>query len=153
MSDFIFPTHHQIATQPFKFKEFNLYELQPNDLQVYEYFYLEWVLDGHIEMLFVFFEVEFRATHRPIRISTSPMEPKTSYLQNVFQLEHFLTGKRGERFFGTITMAERGKVAKGAEPRRQHTSDMDDDLEVTFDIAYEGAFGQSTQNDLIYTVR
>lgn len=126
-----------------------MYELQPQDLQLKEHFYLEWVTDEQMEMLFIFFEVEFRAAHRLVRISTSPMEPHTSFMQSVFQLENYVTGKMGERCFGTIMMAERGKAKKN----RANTSDMDDDLVVTFDIAYEGAFGHTAQNDLIYTVR
>ncbi|XP_064335008.1 protein arginine N-methyltransferase 8 isoform X2 [Camelus dromedarius] len=80
--------------------------------------------NDYIHALVTYFNIEFTKCHKKMGFSTAPDAPYTHWKQTVFYLEDYLTVRRGEEIYGTISMKPNAKNVR--------------DLDFTVDLDFKG---------------
>uniref|UniRef100_A0A4W3H022 type I protein arginine methyltransferase n=1 Tax=Callorhinchus milii TaxID=7868 RepID=A0A4W3H022_CALMI len=90
----------QLVTNACLIKEVDIYTVKVDDLSFTSPFCLQVTRNDYIHALVAYFNIEFTRCHK----RTGPRRPYTHWKQTVFYMEDYLTVKRGEEIFGTISM-------------------------------------------------
>ncbi|XP_013819735.2 PREDICTED: protein arginine N-methyltransferase 8 isoform X2 [Capra hircus] len=80
--------------------------------------------NDYVHALVTYFNIEFTKCHKKMGFSTAPDAPYTHWKQTVFYLEDYLTVRRGEEIYGTISMKPNAKNVR--------------DLDFTVDLDFKG---------------
>ncbi|XP_072311174.1 protein arginine N-methyltransferase 8-B isoform X2 [Eucyclogobius newberryi] len=78
--------------------------------------------NDYVHALVTYFNIEFTKCHKKTGFSTAPDAPSTHWKQTVFYLEDYLTVKKGEEIFGSITV----------RPNEKNVRDLEFTLELDF---------------------
>ncbi|MEQ2279089.1 hypothetical protein AMECASPLE_005883 [Ameca splendens] len=105
-------------------KEVDIYTVKPEDLSFTSAFCLQIQRNDYVHALVTYFNIEFTKCHKKTGFSTAPDAPSTHWKQTVFYLEDYLTVKKGEEIFGSITVRPNEKNVR--------------DLEFTFELDFKG---------------
>uniref|UniRef100_A0A8C5SFL8 Protein arginine N-methyltransferase domain-containing protein n=1 Tax=Laticauda laticaudata TaxID=8630 RepID=A0A8C5SFL8_LATLA len=100
----------------------DLYIVKTEDLAFTSAFCLQIQRNDYIHALVTYFNIEFTKCHKKIGFSTAPDAPYTHWKQTVFYLEDYLTVRRGEEIYGTISM----------KPNEKNERDLDFMVELDF---------------------
>ncbi|XP_077157920.1 protein arginine N-methyltransferase 8 isoform X3 [Paroedura picta] len=96
----------QVVTNACLIKEVDIYTVKPEDLAFTAAFCLQIQRNDYIHALVTYFNIEFTKCHKKTGFSTAPDAPYTHWKQTVFYLEDYLTVRRGEEIFGTLSMKQ-----------------------------------------------
>uniref|UniRef100_A0A3B5M3M2 Protein arginine methyltransferase 8b n=1 Tax=Xiphophorus couchianus TaxID=32473 RepID=A0A3B5M3M2_9TELE len=94
----------------------------PEDLSFTSAFCLQIQRNDYVHALVTYFNMEFTKCHKKTGFSTAPDAPSTHWKQTVFYLEDYLTVKKGEEIFGSITV----------RPNEKNVRDLEFTLELDF---------------------
>ncbi|XP_077157925.1 protein arginine N-methyltransferase 8 isoform X8 [Paroedura picta] len=112
----------QVVTNACLIKEVDIYTVKPEDLAFTAAFCLQIQRNDYIHALVTYFNIEFTKCHKKTGFSTAPDAPYTHWKQTVFYLEDYLTVRRGEEIFGTLSMKQNennvNALARGSLRRR-----------------------------------
>uniref|UniRef100_A0A8C6WPL2 type I protein arginine methyltransferase n=1 Tax=Neogobius melanostomus TaxID=47308 RepID=A0A8C6WPL2_9GOBI len=112
----------QIVTNTCLLKELDIYTVKPEDLSFTSAFCLQIQRNDYVHALVTYFNIEFTKCHKKTGFSTAPDAPSTHWKQTVFYLEDYLTVKKGEEIFGSITV----------RPNEKNVRDLEFTLELDF---------------------
>ncbi|XP_048365857.1 protein arginine N-methyltransferase 8 [Sphaerodactylus townsendi] len=107
-----------------KWLEVDIYTVKPEDLAFVSAFCLQVQRNDYVHALVTYFNIEFTKCHKKTGFSTAPDAPYTHWKQTVFYLEDYLTVRRGEEIFGTLSMKQNEKNVR--------------DLDFTVDLDFKG---------------
>ncbi|KAK7886154.1 hypothetical protein WMY93_025775 [Mugilogobius chulae] len=107
-----------------KWLEVDIYTVKLEDLSFTSAFCLQIQRNDYIHALVTYFNIEFTKCHKKTGFSTAPDAPSTHWKQTVFYLEDYLTVKKGEEIFGSITVSPNEKNVR--------------DLEFTLELDFKG---------------
>eukprot|EP00064_Thunnus_orientalis_P002218 superscaffoldBa00000155_g2225 len=102
--------------------EVDIYTVKPEDLSFTSAFCLQIQRNDYVHALVTYFNIEFTKCHKKTGFSTAPDSPSTHWKQTVFYLEDYLTVKKGEEIFGSITV----------RPNEKNVRDLEFTLELDF---------------------
>ncbi|XP_033016476.1 protein arginine N-methyltransferase 8 isoform X1 [Lacerta agilis] len=85
-------------------QEVDIYTVKTEDLVFTSAFCLQIQRNDYIHALVTYFNIEFTKCHKKIGFSTAPDAPYTHWKQTVFYLEDYLTVRRGEELYGSISI-------------------------------------------------
>ena len=91
-----------VVTDPVPFITFDLYTVTSTDLSFRAPFTLNCRRNDFVHALIAWFDIEFKACHKPIRFSTGPHTKYTHWKQTVFYLPTVLTVEEGEQVVGQL---------------------------------------------------
>ncbi|KAE8613731.1 hypothetical protein XENTR_v10007848 [Xenopus tropicalis] len=94
----------QVVTNSCLIKEIDIYTVKTEELAFTAAFCLQVQRNDYVHALVTYFNIEFTKCHKKTGFSTAPDAPYTHWKQTVFYLEDYLTVRRGEELFGTISM-------------------------------------------------
>ncbi|XP_077790596.1 protein arginine N-methyltransferase 8 isoform X3 [Podarcis muralis] len=94
----------QVVTNACLIKEVDIYTVKTEDLVFTSAFCLQIQRNDYIHALVTYFNIEFTKCHKKIGFSTAPDAPYTHWKQTVFYLEDYLTVRRGEELYGSISI-------------------------------------------------
>ncbi|XP_025786726.1 protein arginine N-methyltransferase 8 [Puma concolor] len=124
----------QVVTNACLIKEVDIYTVKTEELSFTSAFCLQIQRNDYIHALVTYFNIEFTKCHKKMGFSTAPDAPYTHWKQTVFYLEDYLTVRRGEEIFGTISMKPNAKNVR--------------DLDFTVDLDFKGQLCEtSVSND------
>ncbi|KAL7976317.1 hypothetical protein Chor_002536 [Crotalus horridus] len=124
----------QVVTNACLIKDVDLYTVKPEELTFTSAFCLQIQRNDYIHALVTYFNIEFTKCHKKIGFSTAPDAPYTHWKQTVFYLEDYLTVRRGEEIYGSISM----------KPNEKNERDLD----FTVDLDFKGQLCEaSVSND------
>ncbi|KAJ1849186.1 Nuclear SAM-dependent mono-and asymmetric methyltransferase [Coemansia sp. RSA 2708] len=106
------------------FKTIDILTVQKADLSFTAPFEVSIARDDYVHAFISWFDIEFRACHKPVRFSTGPFAKYTHWKQTVFYTQNTLTVCKGDTIKGTITCAPNSE-----NPR---------DLDIIYDYQLEG---------------
>nr|XP_033808749.1 protein arginine N-methyltransferase 8 [Geotrypetes seraphini] len=112
----------QVVTNACLIKEVDIYTVKTEELSYISAFCLQVQRNDYIHALVTYFNIEFTKCHKKTGFSTAPDAPYTHWKQTVFYLEDYLTVRRGEEVFGTISM----------KPNANNARDLDFTIELDF---------------------
>uniref|UniRef100_A0A8C3RWW5 Protein arginine methyltransferase 8 n=2 Tax=Durocryptodira TaxID=1579337 RepID=A0A8C3RWW5_CHESE len=114
--------------------EVDIYTVKTEELAFTSAFCLQIQRNDYIHALVTYFNIEFTKCHKKMGFSTAPDAPYTHWKQTVFYLEDYLTVRRGEEIYGTISMKPNAKNVR--------------DLDFTVDLDFKGQLCEtSVSND------
>ncbi|EPY85310.1 hypothetical protein CB1_000388002 [Camelus ferus] len=105
-------------------QEVDIYTVKTEELSFTSAFCLQIQRNDYIHALVTYFNIEFTKCHKKMGFSTAPDAPYTHWKQTVFYLEDYLTVRRGEEIYGTISMKPNAKNVR--------------DLDFTVDLDFKG---------------
>ncbi|XP_033016477.1 protein arginine N-methyltransferase 8 isoform X2 [Lacerta agilis] len=105
-------------------QEVDIYTVKTEDLVFTSAFCLQIQRNDYIHALVTYFNIEFTKCHKKIGFSTAPDAPYTHWKQTVFYLEDYLTVRRGEELYGSISI----------KPNEKNVRDLD----FTVDLDFKG---------------
>ncbi|XP_053259252.1 protein arginine N-methyltransferase 8-like [Podarcis raffonei] len=114
----------QVVTNACLIKEVDIYTVKTEDLVFTSAFCLQIQRNDYIHALVTYFNIEFTKCHKKIGFSTAPDAPYTHWKQTVFYLEDYLTVRRGEELYGSISI----------KPNEKNVRDLD----FTVDLDFKG---------------
>ncbi|XP_034613297.1 protein arginine N-methyltransferase 8-like [Trachemys scripta elegans] len=115
-------------------QEVDIYTVKTEELAFTSAFCLQIQRNDYIHALVTYFNIEFTKCHKKMGFSTAPDAPYTHWKQTVFYLEDYLTVRRGEEIYGTISMKPNAKNVR--------------DLDFTVDLDFKGQLCEtSVSND------
>ncbi|XP_072857060.1 protein arginine N-methyltransferase 8 isoform X4 [Pogona vitticeps] len=114
----------QVVTNACLIKEVDIYTVKLEELAFTSAFCLQIQRNDYIHALVTYFNIEFTKCHKKMGFSTAPDAPYTHWKQTVFYLEDYLTVRRGEEIYGTISM----------KPNEKNERDLD----FTVDLDFKG---------------
>ncbi|NXH11493.1 ANM8 methyltransferase, partial [Bucco capensis] len=114
----------QVVTNACLIKEVDIYTVKTEELAFTSAFCLQIQRNDYIHALVTYFNIEFTKCHKKMGFSTAPDAPYTHWKQTVFYLEDYLTVRRGEEIYGTISM----------KPNEKNVRDLD----FTVDLDFKG---------------
>ncbi|ELK02584.1 Protein arginine N-methyltransferase 8 [Pteropus alecto] len=115
-------------------QEVDIYTVKTEELSFTSAFCLQIQRNDYIHALVTYFNIEFTKCHKKMGFSTAPDAPYTHWKQTVFYLEDYLTVRRGEELYGTISMKPNAKNVR--------------DLDFTVDLDFKGQLCEiSVSND------
>uniref|UniRef100_A0A803SSV0 Protein arginine N-methyltransferase domain-containing protein n=1 Tax=Anolis carolinensis TaxID=28377 RepID=A0A803SSV0_ANOCA len=114
----------QVVTNSCLIKEVDIYTVKLEELAFTSTFCLQIQRNDYIHALVTYFNVEFTKCHKKMGFSTAPDAPYTHWKQTVFYLEDYLTVRRGEEIYGTISMKQNVKNER--------------DLDFSIDLDFKG---------------
>ncbi|XP_053112280.1 protein arginine N-methyltransferase 8 isoform X6 [Hemicordylus capensis] len=124
----------QVVTNACLVKEVDIYTVKQEELAFTSAFCLQIQRNDYIHALVTYFNIEFTKCHKKMGFSTAPDAPYTHWKQTVFYLEDYLTVRRGEEIYGTISM----------KPNEKNVRDLD----FTVDLDFKGQLCEtSISND------
>ncbi|KAK2537721.1 Prmt8 [Columba guinea] len=124
----------QVVTNSCLIKEVDIYTVKTEELAFTSAFCLQIQRNDYIHALVTYFNIEFTKCHKKMGFSTAPDAPYTHWKQTVFYLEDYLTVRRGEEIYGTISMKPNAKNVR--------------DLDFTVDLDFKGQLCEmSVSND------
>nr|XP_051706190.1 protein arginine N-methyltransferase 8 isoform X2 [Oryctolagus cuniculus] len=124
----------QVVTNACLIKEVDIYTVKTEELSFTSAFCLQIQRNDYVHALVTYFNIEFTKCHKKMGFSTAPDAPYTHWKQTVFYLEDYLTVRRGEEIYGTITMKPNAKNVR--------------DLDFTVDLDFKGQLCEtSVSND------
>ncbi|XP_035874428.1 protein arginine N-methyltransferase 8 isoform X3 [Phyllostomus discolor] len=144
----------QVVTNACLIKEVDIYTVKTEELSFTSAFCLQIQRNDYIHALVTYFNIEFTKCHKKMGFSTAlvlskeeisinescmlveetPDAPYTHWKQTVFYLEDYLTVRRGEELYGTISMKPNAKNVR--------------DLDFTVDLDFKGQLCEtSVSND------
>lgn len=124
----------QVVTNACLIKEVDIYTVKTEELEFTSAFCLQIQRNDYIHALVTYFNIEFTKCHKKMGFSTAPDAPYTHWKQTVFYLEDYLTVRRGEEIYGTISMKPNAKNVR--------------DLDFTVDLDFKGQLCEmSVSND------
>uniref|UniRef100_A0A8C2U1X1 Protein arginine methyltransferase 8 n=1 Tax=Coturnix japonica TaxID=93934 RepID=A0A8C2U1X1_COTJA len=124
----------QVVTNACLIKEVDVYTVKTEELAFTSAFCLQIQRNDYIHALVTYFNIEFTKCHKKMGFSTAPDAPYTHWKQTVFYLEDYLTVRRGEEIYGTISMKPNAKNVR--------------DLDFTVDLDFKGQLCEaSVSND------
>ncbi|KAJ2160270.1 Nuclear SAM-dependent mono-and asymmetric methyltransferase [Coemansia sp. RSA 552] len=106
------------------FKTIDILTVTKEDLAFSASFEVSVNRDDYVHAFISWFDIEFRACHKPIRFSTSPFSKYTHWKQTVFYTKNTMTVCKGDVIRGTVTCGPNDE-----NPR---------DLDITIDYDLEG---------------
>ncbi|KAM3859047.1 protein arginine N-methyltransferase 8-B [Diretmus argenteus] len=112
----------QLVTNSCLLKEVDIYTVKPEDLSFTSAFCLQIQRNDYVHALVTYFNIEFTKCHKKTGFSTAPDAPSTHWKQTVFYLEDYLTVKKGEEIFGSVTV----------RPNEKNVRDLEFTLELDF---------------------
>ncbi|XP_040201123.1 protein arginine N-methyltransferase 8 isoform X2 [Rana temporaria] len=112
----------QVVTNSCLIKEIDIYTVKQEDLAFTSAFCLQVQRNDYIHALVTYFNIEFTKCHKKTGFSTAPDAPYTHWKQTVFYMEDYLTVRRGEELYGTISM----------KPNANNIRDLDFTVELDF---------------------
>ncbi|XP_041443897.1 protein arginine N-methyltransferase 8 isoform X3 [Xenopus laevis] len=112
----------QVVTNSCLIKEIDIYTVKTEELAFTSAFCLQVQRNDYIHALVTYFSIEFTKCHKKMGFSTAPDAPYTHWKQTVFYLEDYLTVRRGEELYGTISM----------KPNANNIRDLDFTVELDF---------------------
>jgi len=118
-----------VVTNPCQVLTLDLKTVQKSDLVFTAPFTLTATRKDYVHALLAWFDVSFRATHKPVSFSTGPHAKYTHWKQTVFYVGDALAVDEGDEIKGTIS------VAPNARNNR--------DLDIVIDYAVDNALGHS----------
>ncbi|KAJ2774684.1 Nuclear SAM-dependent mono-and asymmetric methyltransferase [Coemansia nantahalensis] len=107
-----------------KFKTIDILTVTKEELTFDVPFELSIARDDYVHAFIAWFDIEFRACHKPVRFSTGPFAKYTHWKQTVFYTKGTLAVCKGDTIKGTIACAPNAE-----NPR---------DLDITIDYELEG---------------
>lgn len=110
-----------VVTNPCPVRTFDLLTVTKEDLSFTAPFNLEATRKDYVHAILGWFDVSFRACHKPVSFSTGPHAKYTHWKQTVFYLKDMLTVNKGDVVNGTIAV----------RPNSKNHRDLD------IDISYE----------------
>ncbi|XP_012879057.1 PREDICTED: protein arginine N-methyltransferase 8 [Dipodomys ordii] len=114
--------------------EVDIYTVKTEELSFTSAFCLQIQRNDYVHALVTYFNIEFTKCHKKMGFSTAPDAPYTHWKQTVFYLEDYLTVRRGEEIYGTISMKPNAKNVR--------------DLDFTVDLDFKGQLCEtSVSND------
>ncbi|XP_077025829.1 protein arginine N-methyltransferase 8 isoform X2 [Tamandua tetradactyla] len=117
-----------------KWLEVDIYTVKTEELSFTSAFCLQIQRNDYVHALVTYFNIEFTKCHKKMGFSTAPDAPYTHWKQTVFYLEDYLTVRRGEEIYGTISMKPNAKNVR--------------DLDFTVDLDFKGQLCEtSVSND------
>ncbi|KAL8293752.1 hypothetical protein RQP46_000453 [Phenoliferia psychrophenolica] len=116
-----------VVTNPCKIATFDLLTVTKEDLNFVAPFKLTATRNDYIHAFLGWFDVSFRACHKPVSFSTGPHAKYTHWKQTVLYLGEMVTLKENDSVEGTISVAPNAK-----NPR---------DLDIVLDYKVDGAHG------------
>ncbi|XP_039394235.1 protein arginine N-methyltransferase 8 isoform X2 [Mauremys reevesii] len=124
----------QVVTNACLIKEVDIYTVKTEELAFTSAFCLQIQRNDYIHALVTYFNIEFTKCHKKMGFSTAPDAPYTHWKQTVFYLEDYLTVRRGEEIYGSISMKPNAKNVR--------------DLDFTVDLDFKGQLCEtSISND------
>uniref|UniRef100_G1QRR3 type I protein arginine methyltransferase n=1 Tax=Nomascus leucogenys TaxID=61853 RepID=G1QRR3_NOMLE len=115
-------------------QEVDIYTVKTEELSFTSAFCLQIQRNDYVHALVTYFNIEFTKCHKKMGFSTAPDAPYTHWKQTVFYLEDYLTVRRGEEIYGTISMKPNAKNVR--------------DLDFTVDLDFKGQLCEtSVSND------
>ncbi|KAI4545957.1 hypothetical protein MG293_002512 [Ovis ammon polii] len=99
----------QVVTNACLIKEVDIYTVKTEELSFTSAFCLQVQRNDYVHALVTYFNIEFTKCHKKMGFSTAPDAPYTHWKQTVFYLEDYLTVRRGEEIYGTISMKPNAK--------------------------------------------
>nr|XP_004610660.1 unnamed protein product [Sorex araneus] len=124
----------QVVTNACLIKEVDIYTVKTEELSFTSAFCLQIQRNDYVHALVTYFNIEFTKCHKKMGFSTAPDAPYTHWKQTVFYLEDYLTVRRGEEIYGTISMKPNAKNVR--------------DLDFTVDLDFKGQLCEtSVSND------
>ncbi|EDK99862.1 protein arginine N-methyltransferase 8, isoform CRA_a, partial [Mus musculus] len=99
----------QVVTNACLIKEVDIYTVKTEELSFTSAFCLQIQRNDYVHALVTYFNIEFTKCHKKMGFSTAPDAPYTHWKQTVFYLEDYLTVRRGEEIYGTISMKPNAK--------------------------------------------
>ncbi|XP_060135011.1 protein arginine N-methyltransferase 8 isoform X4 [Zootoca vivipara] len=105
-------------------QEVDIYTVKTEDLVFTSAFCLQIQRNDYVHALVTYFNIEFTKCHKKIGFSTGPDAPYTHWKQTVFYLEDYLTVRRGEELYGSISI----------KPNENNVRDLD----FTVDLDFKG---------------
>ncbi|PLW14518.1 hypothetical protein PCANC_00021 [Puccinia coronata f. sp. avenae] len=120
-----------VTTNPCAVRTFDLLTVTKEDLAFAAPFSLEATRQDYVHALLGWFDVSFRACHKPVSFSTGPHAKYTHWKQTVFYLKETLTVVKGDKIEGTLSVRPNAKnhrdldidIAYNLEGQQQTTSD------------------------------
>ncbi|KAJ6668507.1 hypothetical protein lerEdw1_011989 [Lerista edwardsae] len=112
----------QVVTNACLIKEVDIYTVKQEELAFTSAFCLQIQRNDYIHALVTYFNIEFTKCHKKMGFSTAPDAPYTHWKQTVFYLEDYLTVRRGEEIYGTISM----------KPNEKNVRDLDFIVDLDF---------------------
>uniref|UniRef100_A0A8D1WKA0 type I protein arginine methyltransferase n=1 Tax=Sus scrofa TaxID=9823 RepID=A0A8D1WKA0_PIG len=106
----------QVVTNACLIKEVDIYTVKTEELSFTSAFCLQIQRNDYVHALVTYFNIEFTKCHKKMGFSTAPDAPYTHWKQTVFYLEDYLTVRRGEEIYGTISMKPNAKNVVSAYP-------------------------------------
>uniref|UniRef100_A0A8C5SF17 Protein arginine N-methyltransferase domain-containing protein n=1 Tax=Laticauda laticaudata TaxID=8630 RepID=A0A8C5SF17_LATLA len=129
-------------------QDVDLYIVKTEDLAFTSAFCLQIQRNDYIHALVTYFNIEFTKCHKKIGFSTAPDAPYTHWKQTVFYLEDYLTVRRGEEIYGTISMKPNEKNEVSACARALITCGSGRDLDFMVELDFKGQLCEaSISND------
>jgi protein arginine N-methyltransferase 1 len=122
-----------VVTNPCKIATFDLLTVTKADLNFVANFQLEATRNDYVHALLGWFDVAFRACHKPVSFSTGPHAKYTHWKQTVFYLGDMVTVKEKDQISGVITCAPNAR-----NPR---------DLDITLDYKLNGQEGSGEKRE------
>ncbi|XP_053258603.1 protein arginine N-methyltransferase 8 isoform X4 [Podarcis raffonei] len=107
----------QVVTNACLIKEVDIYTVKTEDLVFTSAFCLQIQRNDYIHALVTYFNIEFTKCHKKIGFSTAPDAPYTHWKQTVFYLEDYLTVRRGEELYGSISIKPNEKNVCNPSPK------------------------------------
>jgi protein arginine N-methyltransferase 1 len=94
-----------VVTDPFFFKQIDLHTVKKEDLTFTLPFKLKATRNDFVHAFLAWFDIEFRAPHKPVKFSTGPHAQYTHWKQTVFYTTQTITISTGETIEGTLSCA------------------------------------------------
>ncbi|KAJ2259543.1 Nuclear SAM-dependent mono-and asymmetric methyltransferase [Coemansia sp. RSA 371] len=117
------------------FKTIDIMTVTKADLNFSVPFEISIMRDDYVHAFISWFDIEFRACHKPVRFSTGPFAKYTHWKQTVFYTPNTLTVCKGDTIKGTIDCAPNAE-----NPR---------DLDITIDYQLTGK-EESSEDRMVF---
>ncbi|KAJ1953532.1 Nuclear SAM-dependent mono-and asymmetric methyltransferase [Linderina pennispora] len=104
-----------VNSTPMVFKTIDILTVKKEDLTFQVPFEIEVSRDDYVHAFISWFDIEFRACHKPVRFSTGPFAKYTHWKQTVFYTPDSMTVCKGDKISGEITCA----------PNKENPRDLD----------------------------
>lgn len=115
-----------VVTDPHQLLEINLNTVTAADLTFTVPFALRVQRQDYVHALVAWFDVEFRACHKPVRFSTGPHAMYTHWKQTVFYIPTELAVQPDENILGTLHCRPNGKNRRDLDIRIEYRLDTED---------------------------
>jgi len=98
-----------VVTKPYEIRTFDLKTVKKEDLTFVANFVLEATRRDYVHALLAWFDVSFKASHKPLGFSTGPHAKYTHWKQTVFYLTDVVAVDAGDAIRGDISVAPNAK--------------------------------------------